>query len=81
MALGPEHLRQKEEATIKEMEALIDKAIQDARPGSTEVHVTPPRHFTHALMPAIKEMYGKAGWRKVEYFSDQRDGDSIILRR
>lgn len=79
MALGPDVLKKLNEATIKEMEALIDEAIKSARPGTTTIYVTPPAHFSTALMPTIKELYTRAGWRSVKYFSGQRDGDSIIL--
>jgi hypothetical protein len=79
LALGPERLRQNDVELLKKTEALIDKAIENARPGTTTVYVTPPADFSSALMPAIEAMYQKAGWRKVEHFSDQRDGNGITL--
>lgn len=79
MALGPEYLKQKVEASLKEVEEAIDNAIRNARPGDTTVYVTPPKNFSPALMPQVRDLYCKLGWQRVDYFGDQRDGDSIIV--
>lgn len=86
MAITPQQamqLTEADKAKVKTLEREIDKAILGSNELTRHGRVTfpaPKELYPGArIYREIEKLYQKAGW-KVEYHSDQRDGDWLTLR-
>lgn len=79
MALGPNKINI--DAAIKRIEAAIDSILSNyPNSGRVVIDVSAlPSEFSTSYFPEIAKLYKKAGWQRVEFVSDQREGDFITF--
>jgi hypothetical protein len=76
MALGP---KTNKADRLKKLEQVIDAAIKRSDENSITFNVENLPCFSSEIWSTLRKRYKSAGWKKVEFVSDQRDGDYISL--
>lgn len=81
MALGPEKLKELQEVEdsliIQGLEKLIDESLKKADVSPYTVPI--PTSVPLRIRNKIAEIYLTAGWKRVEFKDDQREGTFIVL--
>jgi hypothetical protein len=79
MAVGPETLDTAFNEEVKNFEAYFDQKITSmastyAGRNSLIIAIPAERGFSYKYFMALRDIYGDAGWDKIDYISDPRDG-------
>jgi hypothetical protein len=85
MVLGPTELQgtltQGEKDQVAQAEKLIDAGLRRSYRGDRETTITLPGYPNLRVASALRKMYRDAGWEKVVFEDDQRDGAYVALTR
>lgn len=71
-----ERLTSRDSELFKKWEAVIDRALSSTTTLPVYIDIRSGDDSAYSIVEVIKREYGKTGW-KVEYISDQRDGDCL----
>lgn len=77
MAIGPQ--QQNKVAILEQAERIIDKHLAGSVDGATISTTLLPDGFSCSYWPALESKYLKAGWKRAEWVTDQRDGDYLCF--
>jgi hypothetical protein len=78
MALGPQ--KQKGEALRKQAEVIIDELIRGSDGGRVTIDTSLLPTLSAENWAILFDGYIKAGWKSIDYVTDQRDGNYLDLQ-
>jgi hypothetical protein len=80
MAISPQSLDFNFQRDVDRFEEIIDRQLVNsklAKGGGLILDIPPGMNFSH--FEILKERYIKVGWTKIEWKSDQREGDWLTF--
>jgi len=81
MAISPEELSTAYQEKLKRFEEEIDRSLMNKRGTQpNNINVDVPRDMSSRDFELIKIKYIQAGWKNVEYHSDQREGEWLTFK-
>lgn len=82
MALGPQFLTELFQKDLKSCEEEIDRMLSENKTFGYNKTITTkvPKGMNREIFAVLKEKYLAAGWKSVEWKSEQRDGDWLEFK-